>query len=99
MAQLTIRTTDELVEQIKRVAAGEGRSMNEWVVFVLRAAVDPEFAGSEAERVRERLRRAGLLEEWDGPSPTRPDPALVAAARVRAGKGKPLSDFVIEGRR
>jgi hypothetical protein len=99
MAQLTIRTTDELVEQIKRVAAGEGRSMNEWVVFVLRSAVDPDLAGSEAERVRERLRRAGLLSEWNEPPPPPPDPALLAKARRRAAKGTSLSDLVIEGRR
>lgn len=61
MAQLTIRVDEELASDLKAHAAGAGRSLNSWVVAVLRAAIDPELADSELERVRARLGRAGLL--------------------------------------
>jgi hypothetical protein len=65
---------------------------------VLIAAVDPENTSDEVERVRERLRRAGLLAKPTRMA-TRPDPEAVAAARRRAGKGKPLSEIISEERR
>ena len=96
--QLTIRADDELVERVKRTAAASGRSMNEWANLVFRAATDPDASGSDIERIRERLRHAGLLAEHD-PLPGRaPDPELVRAAGRRAGRGTPLSELVGEGR-
>ncbi len=99
MAQLTLRADDELVEDLKASAAAAGTSMNRWALMVLRAAVDPANEGDEVERIRARLRRAGLLEEpvpWVGRQ--RPDPAAVEEAGRLAGTGKPLSDYVIEDR-
>jgi len=101
MAQLTIRAHDDLVERLKAAAQEAGRSMNAHIVVILDAATDPERAGSEAERIRERLRRADLLI----PAPAdrdrrRPpaDPEAVAAAGRRAARGTPLSELVVADR-
>jgi hypothetical protein len=96
--QLTIRADEDLVERVKRTAAAEGRSMNEWANLVFRAATDPDASGTDIDRIRERLRHAGLLSEH-APLPGRaPDPDLVRAAGRRARGGTPLSDYVSEGR-
>lgn len=44
-------------------AEDAGVSLNQWATLVLRAAVDPALGGDEVERIRARLRRAGVLEE------------------------------------
>ena len=72
--------------------------MNGYATAVLAAAVDPELAGDEATRVRERLARAGLLAA-PSPAARKPSEAAVARARQRAGKGRALSELVSEGRR
>lgn len=61
MSQVTWRAPDELVEQVRRVAARQGRSLNDYLTRLARAAVDPELAGEDVERLRERLARAGLV--------------------------------------
>lgn len=98
MAQMTWRTSEELLERVRRQAQEHGRSLNEWVTVVLSAASDPSSAGDEAQQLRERLARAGLLEEG-GPLATRPAPDRVAAARAAAGRGTSLADIVSSGRR
>lgn len=52
---MTWRTTEELLGRVRRQAASRGRSLNAWVTLVLDAVTDPGLAGTEAERVRERL--------------------------------------------
>jgi len=99
MAQLTIRLTDELSSELKTHAAGAGRSLNAWVVAVLQAAVDPELADSESERVRARLERAGLLARVEPSERAAPDAERVQKARRVAGRGTPLSSLVAESRR
>ena len=98
MAQLTVRLEDDLARELKVHAEGAGRSVNAWVIAVLRAAVDPEFADSAAERTRGRLARAGLLVTPGPAAVKRPDAERVAAARRAAGTGTPLSDIVRDGR-
>ena len=98
MPQLTIRADEELVARVKQTAAREGRSMNEWATLVLRAATDPEAAGTEIERIRERLRLAGVLAEHQPLPGSPPDPELVRAAGRRAAGGTPLSEYISEGR-
>jgi uncharacterized protein (DUF1778 family) len=101
MAQLTIRADEEVVDRIRSAARAEGKSVNRFVTDVLSAATDPDHAGSDAERTRERLRRAGLLDELGDPPPglRRPDPAELAKARRAASQGTPLSDLIVAERR
>lgn len=98
MAQLTLRLDDDLVVALKAKAKEEGRSLNASAANVLRAWVDPELAGDEAARLRERLQRAGILEEFPRLNRPRQDPELFAQARAAAGKGKLLSDIISEDR-
>lgn len=99
MHQLTLRISDDLADRLKHAAAGRGDSVNAYATSVLGAAVDPELAGDEIERVRERLGRAGLLALRTPSRRGRPDASELAEARQRAGRGQPLSDLVSEGRR
>lgn len=55
MAQMTWRSSDELLERVRRAAERQGRSMNEYVSAVLDDATNPALAGTEADRLRERL--------------------------------------------
>ena len=98
MHQVSWRAADELVQRVRQVAAGRGESMNEFITRVLDAATDPDLAGGENDRLRERLRRAGLLWEPEAPH-VRPDRAAVSAAGRRAGSAGPhAADLVAEER-
>ena len=97
MSQVTWRAPDELVERVRKAAERLGRSLNDYLTRLAEAAVDPELAGDEAGRLRERLARAGLIVA-PGPARRRPDPKALALARRRAGDGTPLSDLVKKGR-
>lgn len=98
MTQLNIRAPDGLVADLRAQAAARGLSMNAWVVAVLGAAANPDLAGSEAERTRERLALAGLLEVPGVPPGAPPDPAEVERARRAAGAGRPPSAIVAADR-
>ena len=94
---MTWRAPADLLERVRRAAQRQGRSMNDYVTAVLDAATNPRRAGSEAERLRERLDQAGLLAE---PSERhrRPPREETASARRRAGGGTALSQLVSEDR-
>lgn len=96
---MTWRTSEELLERVRRQAQEHGRSLNEWVTAVMSAASDPSSAGDEAAQLRERLARAGALEDTPEPPVPRPPRARVAAARAAAGRGTALSDIVTANRR
>jgi hypothetical protein len=98
MTQVTWRAPDHVVEHARLAAAREGRSLNEYITRVIQAATDPALAGSDVERLQERLARAGLLVPEDPLRRQRPDPKVVEEARREAGRGTPLSDLVVEGR-
>lgn len=98
MANVTLRVDDETWAAVKDAAKREGTSANGYVARVLTAVTDPASAGDDLERLRERLRRAGMLEEPPRTTKQRPSAAAVRAAGRRAGRGKPVSDYVIEGR-
>jgi predicted transcriptional regulator len=99
MIQMTLRLPDDLAERLRQAAREQGSSFNSYAAAVLAAAVDPELAGDEVARLRERLARAGLLAPMPARRPaTRPDRAAVAAARAAAGQGRPLADLVSEDR-
>lgn len=99
MAQLTVRLDDDLARAVKAQADAQDRSVNGWVVAVLRAAVDPELEDSESSRTRARLERAGLLAQpRSRERAARPDRRRVEQARRAAGSGTPLSKLISEGR-
>lgn len=98
MAQLTLRLSEELADELRAAAAARGQSLNAWATAVLRAAVDPDLAGDEAERVRARLARAGLLSTEPPQRAHRPSRRKVDEARAAAGRGRRLSDIVTEER-
>ncbi len=101
MAQMTWRASEELLERVRCQAAEQGRSLNDWVTVVLDAASDPATAGGQAERLRERLGRAGLLEAPGAAFPVVPARAAaeqLAQARAAAGSGVTLAELVSDGR-
>lgn len=99
MAQLTIRTDEGLVEQVRRAAAAQGQSMNEFVSHVLDVVTNPDAATTADDRIRERLAAAGLLAAaTPRPASSRPPRDAVRQARKRAGAGTPLADLVSSGR-
>lgn len=98
MANVTLRVEDETWEAVKAAAEREGQSANAYIAGVLSALTDPDSAGDRGERIRERLRRAGMLEEPPHTTKRRPSAAAVRAAGRRAGRGTPVSDLVSEGR-
>lgn len=100
MAQISLRISDQLAEDLKADARRQKLSVNGYITHILNSVSDPEYGGTEAERVRERLRRAGLLaERSDDSENERPSRQEFEQARAKAGEGKPLSDYVIDGRR
>jgi hypothetical protein len=99
MTQVTWRASDELVQRVRDAAARQGRSLNDYLTRLAEAAVNPELAGDDVERLRERLARAGLIvAPAAGASRRRPDQQALVRARRRAGGGTPLADLVKHGR-
>jgi hypothetical protein len=76
-----------------------GQSVNRWATDVLSAAVDPAFAGGDAEALRERLARARLLIPTTPGKRRRPDrgasPAL--GQRPVAGGRRAISSRTRDG--
>ena len=97
--QLTLRIEESLADRLKSVAASRGTSVNGFATSVLAAAVDPDLAGDEIGRLRERLSRAGLLERASPSERVGPSDREFEEARAAAGRGTMLSDLVTEGRR
>jgi hypothetical protein len=99
MTPVTLRIPAPLKKELEAAARARGESLNRFATAVLRAAVDPDFAGNAAEALRERLARAGLLVVPDRPARSRPSRKAVGRVRAAAGRGRPLSKLVSEGRR
>ncbi len=99
MSQLTLRLSDELLDRLRAAARARRQSVNGLAAAVLGAAVDPEYAGDEAQSLRERLARADLLMAAPPGRRPRPPARALAKARAAAGRGRPLSRLVSEGRR
>ena len=95
MGQMSWRTDDELLKRVRHSAKAAGMSLNSYVTNVLRLATSEDDAGSEAMRLRQRLRSAGLLAESTESGHRRPKKAEIDAAARRAGQGTPLSDLVV----
>jgi hypothetical protein len=99
MRQLTLRVPEALAEQLKLAASDHEDSVNGYAVKILSAAVDPDLAGDEITGLKERLQRAGLLLTPESVPTDRSSAQALRRARAAAGRGRPLSDFVAEGRR
>jgi hypothetical protein len=99
MSQLTLRIPDQLAVRLKAAAHACGQSVSQWATKALTAAVTLPPADAEAQVARERLARAGLLVEGNARRQRRPSRRAVARARAAAGRGRPLSEIVAEGRR
>ena len=99
MRQLTLRVPDELGQRLKVAAGDHEDSVHGYAVKVLSAAVDPDLAGDEITGLKERLAQAGLLLTPARVPTKRPSARALSRARTAAGRGRPLSDFVAEGRR
>ncbi len=99
MRQLTLRVPEVLAERLKVAASDHEDSVNGYAVKVLSAAVNPDLAADEITGLRERLTQAGLLLTPERMSTQPPSPEALGHARAVAGHGRPLSDFVTEGRR
>ncbi|MCK9250622.1 MAG: hypothetical protein M0P31_16795 [Solirubrobacteraceae bacterium] len=97
MKQVTLRLDDDLARGVAGAAAERGTSVNAFAAAVLAAAVDPDLAGDEAERIRARLRARGLLASPPSTA-IAVDPDALVTARAAAGRGRPLSAFVGDGR-
>jgi predicted transcriptional regulator len=99
MTQITWRASDELADRVRRMAARNHRSVNDFITRVLDAATNPDLAGTEAEQIRERLARAGILASMPPQQGRRrPDKDALAGARRAAGRGTPLADLVSRDR-
>jgi hypothetical protein len=98
MAQVSWRADDSLVDRVRQAARRRDRSLNAYMTLVLSAATDPQFAGSEADSIRDRLALAGLLDESGGTRPRRPGEQAVIDAGRRAAAGTPLDELISSGR-
>ncbi|MGH3025414.1 MAG: transcriptional regulator [Gaiellaceae bacterium] len=96
---MTLRVPEELAERLKEVAHDHESSVNGYAVKVLSAAIDPDLASDEITGLKERLARAGLLLTPKRLPTKRPSARALSSARAAAGRGRPLSEFVTEGRR
>jgi plasmid stability protein len=97
MAQMSWRSSDELAERVRLAAKANGRSMNDYVTAVLDAATNPDLAGDQAEALRARLARAGLLAPAGRPR-ARPSRSEVEQAAAAASGGTSVSSLVEQGR-
>ena len=98
MPQITLRIPDQLASDLKAAAGERDMSVNRYATAVLKAATDPEHAGTGQEELIARLLRAGLLDPIPAPRPVAPGPDLVEGARRKAGSGRPLSEIVSSDR-
>ncbi|MGH8908221.1 MAG: toxin-antitoxin system HicB family antitoxin [Egibacteraceae bacterium] len=92
MKQLIARIDEDLHRRLKDRAAAERRTLNALVTEALEAAVAPR---SERERLRERARLAGLLDE-----PATPErfPSMAEVLACTRGAGAVFTESLEEVR-
>jgi hypothetical protein len=105
MTQIVVEVTHEERARLEEAASARGLRVDAWLAELGLRAAEGQAAPTVDEveddvaRVRARFAEAGLLMEAPRLRRPPPDPALVEAAKIEAGKGRSLSDLVIEDRR
>lgn len=89
---------DALLDAVRRAANAAGLSVNRFITETLLVATSEDDQSTEAERMRHRLRAAGLLAVEPRPSGRRISDRRLAELRKKAGTGTPLSDIVAADR-
>lgn len=89
---------DELLQRVRHSAKAAGMSLNAYISRVLALATSEDEHSSEAQRMRQRLRVAGLLASDDHDGPQRVSDDELTELRRAAGEGESLSDIVIRDR-
>jgi prevent-host-death family protein len=102
MSEMAIREAAGHLEEVARQAAS-GQVVyltkhGQRLAAIVSADLAAEFERDEEQRVRQRLADAGLLAEVAPLDHEGPSEEAFHAARARAGKGRPLSDYVSDGR-
>lgn len=98
MGQVSWRVDDELLQRVRHSAAAADLSVNKYISRVLSLATSEDDESSEAQRMRQRLRAAGVLASGDRPGTRRVNDEEFVRLRRLAGHGTPLSDVVIADR-
>jgi hypothetical protein len=63
MVRLNLRIDDALADDLRAMAARRGESVNAMATTVFRALTDSNASGRDVQQIRERLARAGLLDQ------------------------------------
>jgi prevent-host-death family protein len=102
MSEMSIREADGHLEEVARqAAAGHVLYLTEHgqrLAAIVPADLAAELERGAEQRIRQRLAAAGMLAEVAPLDHEGPSADAFRAARARAGRGRPLSDYVSEGR-
>ncbi|MGH2775041.1 MAG: transcriptional regulator [Actinomycetota bacterium] len=99
MGQVSWRVDDELLDAVRRAADAAGLSVNRFITETLRVATSEDEGASEAERMRHRLRAAGLLTSETRPRRLNLTEEQIKAMRAEASQGTSLTEIVLDDRR
>lgn len=89
---------DELLDRVRNSAEAAGMSVNRYITRALSLVTSEDDQSTEAQRMRQRARAAGLLSSDELPGESDVSDEELAALRAIAGRGKPVSEIVLEDR-
>ena len=100
MGQVGWRMDDELLQRVRNSAEAAGMSVNRYITRALSLIISEDDQSTQAQRMRQRARAAGILSSDDlpGPSLVVDDDEEFTRLRMLAGRGKPVSEIVLEER-
>ena len=99
MGQVSWRVDEELLDAVRRAAGAAGLSVNRYITETLRIATSEDEGASDIERMRHRLRVAGLLASEPRPRRLNLTEEEVKAMRAEASQGTSLTEIVLNDRR